>query len=74
MDVLCFVLWKLEQMPRPRASSANTSQNSSACEKDADVIRNGLTSNAAGSSATSQKPLFTSSTKAIVWGKTNTQY
>jgi len=56
------------EMPRPRASSANTSQNSSACEKDADVIRNGLTSNAAGSSATSQKPLFTSSTKAIVWG------
>merc|ERR1712136_210376 len=56
------------EMPRPRASSANTSQNSSACEKDADVIRNRLTSNAAGSSATSQKPLFTSSTKAIVWG------
>jgi len=64
-------------MPRPRAASsemaANANGNSLACETvvdGTDGIHNGSASTAAeeSSSATAHKQLFTSSSKAIVWG------
>lgn len=73
--MLFFLGCVLEQMPRPRASSQestiNSNQNSVACD-GTDGIRNGLTPTTVETpSATGQQALFTSSTKAIVWGNTN---